>query len=271
MLYTYTLQSVKYFATLEPLSRWWFSSVATQERKGYVPRPSSPLLRGWCTYQYLTGLKGQSMRHNVSRSVSQHRWSIHHSKFAQLDLLLGCLESRLHSHRSGMLRPCRQRESQLSILYFGSRNPPEHWLVQFKMMTNIRHTCLIWVKLTLIRQVTWELVPFQKNWKRCRIAQSARSMKNLFSRATKSCNISRTTSQVRIILSDLNSSTQNTSEIDPIYFFQILPPWSEAKFMRSAVTPKLLSGFVGGSSKLGGTLLDQFWFTVESCHPQLTA
>jgi hypothetical protein len=40
-----------------------------------------------------------------------------------------------------------------------------------------------------------------------------------------------------------------------------------AKFI--AITPKLLSGFIAQSEHLGGTLLDQFWSTVERCHPKL--
>jgi hypothetical protein len=44
-------------------------------------------------------------------------------------------------------------------------------------------------------------------------------------------------------------------------------PSTRSKF--KAVAPKLLAGFISESIKQGGTLLDQFWFVVEECHPKL--
>jgi hypothetical protein len=41
----------------------------------------------------------------------------------------------------------------------------------------------------------------------------------------------------------------------------------EDKF--KAITPKLLSGFIAESQKLGGTLLEKFWDNLGNCHPKL--
>jgi hypothetical protein len=55
-------------------------------------------------------------------------------------------------------------------------------------------------------------------------------MKFFFPQLKKLCNILQTAPQASLILSDSNSLTQNTSEINLIYFFQILkPPWKNMK------------------------------------------